>query len=90
MNRDDLGVIDGEDGFDGRQQIGLPAEDRAAFGEGTGGRENRFLIVAGQGAAMIRAAALRPVAVRQTAVNAQGGIHSADGLTGLGRVNGKS
>jgi hypothetical protein len=38
-------------------------------------------------AAMVGAAALRTMAVRHAAVDAQRGIHRADGLAGFGRVD---
>ena len=38
---------------------------------------------------MIGAAALRAVAVRQTAMDAQGRVHGPDRLAGLGRIDRK-
>ena len=71
------------------QQIGLAAEDGRAFGERTGAGHHRFLVMPGQGAAVIGAAALRTVAVRQAVMDAESRIHGADRLTGLGRIDGQ-
>ena len=83
----DLGIIDSENGIDRLQQVGLPAEDRGTLGERTGGGGDRFLVVPGQRAAVVGAAALRAVAVRQAAVDAQRRVHGADRLACLGRVD---
>ena len=87
VNGDHIRVIDPEDGLNRRQHVRLSAEDRRAFGERAGRRHHRLLVVAGQRAAVIRAAALRSVAVRQAVVDAQRGIHRADRLAGLGRIH---
>ncbi len=89
MHGDHFGLIDREDVVDGLEQVGLPAENRGAFGEGAGGRHHRLLEVPGQGAAMVGVAPLGAVAVRQAAVDPQGGVHGPDGLAGLGRIDGQ-
>jgi len=88
VHGDDLGVVDGEDVLDGLQQVGLAAEHARALGEGAGGCGDRLLVVPGQRAAVIGAAALAAVTVGQAAVDAQRRVHGADGLTGLGRIDG--
>jgi len=88
MNGDDVRSIHGKNVVDGLKQVGLAAEHRRPFGEGAGGSHDRFLEMAGQGTAVIRITALGPVAVRQASVDAQGRIHGADWLTGLGRIDG--
>ena len=68
-------------------RLAWPPKTDGAFGEGAGGGHDRLLVVPRQRAAMVGAAALRAMAVRQAAVNAERGIHGADGLAGLGRVD---
>ena len=88
MHGDHLRVVDGENVVDRLQQVGLTAEHRSAFGERTGGRGNRLLVMPGQSAAVVGAAALGPMAVGETALDAQRCVHGADGLAGLGRIDG--
>jgi len=73
----------------GQAPVRLPAEDGSAFGERTGAGHHRFLVMARQGAAMIRAAALRTVAVRQAVMHPQGGIHGPDRLARFGWIDGQ-
>ena len=89
MDGDHIGVVDGKDIVDRLDQVGLTAEHRRTFGEGTGGCQYRIFIMAGQGTAMVGTAPLRAVAVGQAAMNAEGGVHRTDGLAGLGRINGQ-
>ena len=50
---------------------------------------DRLLVVPGQGGAVVGAATLGPVAVGETSLDAKGRVHGADGLAGLGRVDGE-
>ena len=87
VDGDHVGIVDGKDVGDGLQQVGLAAEHRRALGEGTGRGHDRLLVVPGQRAAVVRAAALRAVAVRQAIVDPQGRVHGADRLAGLRRID---
>ena len=87
VDGDHVRVVDGEDVLDRLEQVRLAAEDRRAFGERAGGGHDRLLVVPGERAAVIRAAALRAVAVRQAVVDAQGRVHGPDRLAGLGRID---
>ena len=84
-----VGIVDGENVGNGLQQVGLPAEHRRALGEGTGRGHDRLLVVPRERAAVVRAAALRAVAVRQAVMDSQGRVHGADRLAGLGRIDGQ-
>ena len=67
---DNIRLVHAEHIGNGLEQIGLPAENRRAFGERTSGRHNRLFVVPRERAAMVRAATLRAVAMRQTFVYA--------------------
>ena len=86
----DFRIVDREDVGQCLRHVGQAAEHGSAFGEGTGRGHHGLLEVTRQMAAMIRAAALRAVAVRHAAVDAQRGIHGADGLAGLGGIDPQS
>ena len=87
MHGDHVGVVDVKHGLDRLQQVRLAAEDRRAFGKRTGAGHHRLLVMPGKGAAVIGAASLRAVAVRQAVMHAQRRIHGADRLAGLGRID---
>ena len=87
VNRDNLRIVNREDVGQRLGHVGQAAEHGRAFGERTRRGDDRFLEVARQMAAVIRAAALRTVAVRHAAVDAERGIHRADGLAGLGGID---
>ena len=87
MNGDDIGIVDGKNGWNGLKQIGLAAEHGGALGERAGGRHHGFFVMPRERAAMIRAAALRAMAVRQASVDPQRGVHRSDGLAGLRRID---
>ena len=86
VDGDDIRIVEGEDRVEGLEEIALSAEDRRPFGEGGGGGHDGFLVVPGQGAPMVGAAALRAVAMGQAAMHAQGRVHGSDGLAGLGGI----
>jgi len=69
MNCNNIRVIGGENIVNGLDQVGLSAENRGAFGKGTGGGHDGLPVVAGQGAPVIGAAPLRSVAVGQAIMN---------------------
>ena len=89
VDGDDVRVVEREDRLDGLQQVGLPAKDGCALRKRTGRGHHRFLVMLGERRAVIAAAALRAVAVRQTVVQSQGGVHGAHGLAGFGRIDGE-
>ncbi len=89
LHGDYLRIVQREDVRQRLEHVRLAAEHRGTLGERAGGRADGFLVVAGQGAAVIGAAALGAVAVRQAAVDAERRVHGADGLAGLGRVDGQ-
>ncbi|MPN32202.1 hypothetical protein SDC9_179678 [bioreactor metagenome] len=76
-------VVGGEHGVEALEQVGLPAEHRGTLGERAGRGHHRLLEVPGQMAAVIGAAPLRPMAIGQATVDAEGGVQSADRLAGL-------
>ena len=86
---DDIRFINGEDIVDRLHQVGLSAEHRCSFSEGTGRGHHRFFVMACKSAPVVGAATLRAMTVRQAAVNAQGSIHGANRLASLGRVHGQ-
>jgi len=88
VHRDHIRIIDREHVRNGSQQVSLPTEDGGTFREGAGSSHNRIFVVTRERTAMVGAAPLRTVRVRQAAVDSQGGIHGTDGLTGFRRVNG--
>ncbi len=89
VHRYNVGFVDGEDVVDGLHQVGLSAEHRCAFSEGTGRGHHRLFVMAGEGAPVVGAATLRAMTVRQTTMNAQSRVHGAYRLAGLGRVDGQ-
>ena len=90
MDCNNLGVIDGEYIIDGLQHVCLTAEYRGTLGKRAGRGGDGLLVMPCQGAAMISAAALGAMAVRQASVDAQSRIHGTDRLAGFGRINGQS
>ena len=58
VDSDQVRFIDHKDVVDRRHEICLPSEYRSAFRERACCSHDRFLVMAGQGAAMIRAAPL--------------------------------
>ena len=89
VHGDHVGLVDREDVLDRLEQVRLAAEDRGPLGEGAGGGHDRLLVVPRERAAMVGAAALRAVAVRQAAMDPQGRVHRADRLAGLGGIDGQ-
>ncbi len=89
MHRYDLRIVEREDRIESLQQVALTPEYRRALGEGRGRRHDRLLVVPGQRASVVGAASLGTVAMRQAAVDAEGGVHRPDRLAGLGRIYGQ-
>ena len=87
VDRDNVGFVDREDVVDRLQQVRLAAEHGRAFGERTRSCHDRLFVVPRERAAVIGTAALRAVAVRQAAADAECRVHRPDRLARLGRVD---
>jgi hypothetical protein len=89
MHGNDIRFVNSKNIIDSLQQIGLPPEDAGSLGKRAGAAEYRLLVMPCQRTAVISAASLRTVAVRQAVMNPESGIHRSYRLARLGRVDGQ-